>query len=164
MNAANTAIKRTESQSMLINRRSLIVGAAALIAAPAVVRASSLMPVRTPIVLRRLNTKVGYFFCTAITENWNQTLDVSAVDVASYDARLPVPACRHSHLLEIDDRNTGRMPQIGQDAISSLLIAGDRVPSPLFSVPDDQAHIMLNFTIANRPSLQVGDLIRVEFD
>lgn len=45
------------------NRRSLILGVGALFAAPAVVRASSLMPVRTPIIMREA---VHYYICTAV--------------------------------------------------------------------------------------------------
>lgn len=38
---------------MIIGRRSFLIGAAAGILAPALVRAENIMPVRTPIVLRR---------------------------------------------------------------------------------------------------------------
>lgn len=47
--------------SIIPSRRSFLLGLGAVLAAPAVVRAGSLMPVRTPIVMRPGLFKVGEY-------------------------------------------------------------------------------------------------------
>jgi hypothetical protein len=52
----------------MINRRSLITGLAALIAAPAIVKADNLMKVRTPTIISGIDFGSGDFTVNYITD------------------------------------------------------------------------------------------------